>query len=565
MVLPTTIAALAVALLGSCVSGQAPPPTAIDPTFFPNLKASEKLTWVDCYGTFKCAKFRVNADVSGKNRRDKVELAIAKLPAVSGNKTGTLVYSTGGYSGSNTNGIIQDVANFAPLYPNYDVIGIDRRGTGYSTPPLKCFRNNEERNAWVASEPPLLGSTKNALSQHRERAKKFAKQCADFTGDAAKWLGTYPSAVDIHTVMKAIGEKKIHFHGISSGTHTAQSFAALYPEAVGKFVLDAVVRSDLEYTISDNQPDTIVDLELAIEAFFITCNAADAVCPFKGSSTTVQQLKTRFAAIDKKLKTTFVTSPGFKPFDWNAFHRFLSVVILDSGVFFPALADLLVDLEAGVAGNGTQFASAAVFSPPPPLPPLDSSPPFEQIQAGICNDALDISRSPQDFDKYLAAMLKTSPNVGGLFAITNLYCTEWKIKPVNRFPLSKFNKSCLSKITGKILYISNTADSLCPLDSAYHMRTKYFGTKSTIIIDHTAGHTSVFQGALSGLTGFPSLGVFDIIFRFFNLNQLPPNGSIYLPDLPAFIDRGAGYAGLLPNGFGGVNGVPAYPIPGKTA
>ena len=97
------------------------------------------------------------------------------------------------------------------------------------------------------------------------------------------------------------------------------------------------------------------------------------------------------------------------------------------------------------------------------------------------------------------------------------------------------------------------------------MRNKYFGDKSTIIIDHTAGHTSVFQGTLSGLTGFPSLGVFDIFYRFINLDQLPRSGSIYLPDLPAFSDRGAGLAGLLPNGFGGVNGVPAYPIPGKTA
>ena len=116
MVFPANIAAIAVALLGACVSAQTTP-TVIDPTFFPNLKASNKLTWVDCYGTFKCAKLKVsevigspgafvahndqvNADVSGKNTKDKVELAIAKLPAVSGNKTGTLVYSTGGYSGS---------------------------------------------------------------------------------------------------------------------------------------------------------------------------------------------------------------------------------------------------------------------------------------------------------------------------------------------------------------------------------------------------------------------------------------------------------------------------------
>lgn len=90
------------------------------------------------------------------------------------------------------------------------------------------------------------------------------------------------------------------------------------------------------------------------------------------------------------------------------------------------------------------------------------------------------------------------------------------------------------------------------------MRNKFFGDTATIIIDHAAGHTSAgSQGALSGLTGFPGLGVFVIIFRFFQLSQTPELGNFYLPDLPLLVDRGAGYAGLLPNGFGGVNNVPA--------
>lgn len=98
------------------------------------------------------------------------------------------------------------------------------------------------------------------------------------------------------------------------------------------------------------------------------------------------------------------------------------------------------------------------------------------------------------------------------------------------------------------------------------MRDKFFGDKATIIIDHAAGHTSGgSQGALSGLANFPSLGVFDIMFRFFNLDQTPAFDSVYLPDLPSFIGRGAGYVGLLPDGFGGVKNVPTYPVPGKTA
>lgn len=480
---------------------------------------------------------------------------------------------------NSTNGVIQNIPDFAPLIPNFDIIGIDRRGTGYTTPTLKCFNDNDERNAWIQSEPAVLGSSKAATRAHRERAKKFAKQCGKLSGDALKWMGTYPSAVDIHTVMKAIGEKKINFHGFSSGTHTAHTFAALYPEAVGKFVLDgkllpvlptrrliplAVVRSDIAYTIIDNQPDSIVDAELDIEGFFITCAAAgNDACPFLGSSTTAAQLKSRFSAIDKKLKEKSVVNPGFKPFDYSAFHRFLTVVVQDSGTWYPRLADLLVDLEAGKQGPGLQYVSGVVFANPPSLPPLDATPPFEQIQAAICIDAATVSKNSKDFDRYLASMIKTSPSVGGVLAQTNLYCTEWNVKPANRFPVHQVQSYRPSQFAGKVLYVSNTADPFCPLDSAYYMKSRYFKDKATIAIDHAAGHTSIVQGTLSGLTGFPSLGIFDIIYRFMNLEQTPASGSVYLPDLPPFIDRGAGYKGLLPSGFGGVK-APAYPVPGKT-
>lgn len=208
----------------------------------------------------------------------------------------------------------------------------------------------------------------------------------------------------------------------------------------------------MAYTIVDNQPDSVVDAELAIEAFFITCNAVGATaCPFKGTSTTAAQLKSRYTAIEKKVKEKPITNPGFGPFDYSAFHRFLSFVVQDSGVFFPRFGDLLVELEAGKPGAAMQWASGALFAPPPPLPPLDQTPPFDHLQAAMCIDADNVNSLK--FDKYLENMIKTSPAIGGLFAQSTLYCTEWKIKPVNRFPMEKLNKFCGSKISGKILYI----------------------------------------------------------------------------------------------------------------
>ncbi|KAF2834570.1 hypothetical protein M501DRAFT_1061629 [Patellaria atrata CBS 101060] len=558
------LSALCGAILATCVSAQAPP-TAIDPNFFPSLTPRDTLTWVDCYDGFQCARLRVPADVTHPKRREKVEIAVVKLPAVGGNRTGSVVFSLGGFSASNTNAVIQIGRDFATLYPNLDVIGIDRRGTGYSTPSIRCFPNQEARVNWQRTAPPVLGSSRSALPAQRARAKRFAQNCARYSGNALKWSGTYPSAVDMYTVMRAMGDKKISFYGFSSGTHTAQTFAALYPEAVDKFVLDGVVRSDLQYTVSDDQPSTVVDSELALDGFFTTCVAAGPeACPFLGNSTTPAQLRRRYEAIDRKFKRASIPNAPYPPFDYSALHNFVGTALGDSFTFFPQLAGLLAELEAGQAGPATGAASAIIYAEPAPLPPLGIDPPFDLIIAGVCMDPSNVGlKNNRDFQRYLDRMLATSPAVGGIVAQNTLFCSEWKVKPINVFPRKLLSNFCGTKIAGHILYISNTADYITPLDSAIYMKTRFFKNKATNIIDHAVGHTAISTGALSGNQGYPSLGVFDIIFRFFNLNQIPTQGSVYLPDFPPFLAQGADYAGLLPSGFGGVV-APAYPIPGKT-
>ena len=99
------------------------------------------------------------------------------------------------------------------------------------------------------------------------------------------------------------------------------------------------------------------------------------------------------------------------------------------------------------------------------------------------------------------------------------------------------------------------------------MRNELFDNKAAVIMDHAAGHTSAgSQGGHLGLTGFPSLGVFDMIFGlFFSLDQTPTFGSVHLPDFLPFIDRGAGGARLTLNGYGDIRNVQAYSIAGKRA
>ncbi|KAF2464140.1 uncharacterized protein BDR25DRAFT_361880 [Lindgomyces ingoldianus] len=413
-----------------------------------------------------------------------------------------------------------------------------------------CSEFSADEGALSYSDRP-----NNTLFQPLDSSRRYSNR-DDMTGSRFKlptkirndvYKPVLVDSLPLHTVRKGYEirrQRKYHGltdslpHALPANHERANKFVkqrgGLSGNA-GKFVSDVAVRSDVAYTITDSQSSSIVDLQLTIEAFFITRNATGPGCSLRGSSTALAQLKTHFSAMNKKLKT----SPAFilvsKPIDYSVFHRFLSTALLEL---------------AGISCPGPQFAASVVFPPPPPLILLDMIPPFEIVTTGIFIDAEMASKSPKTFDAYLASMIKASPNVGAMLAQTTLSCAERDLKPANRFTLQKLNKSCLQKAAGKTLYIAKVLRKRYrrpspPPDAAYYMRNN-FGSKTAIIIDYATGHTPASsEGALSGGSGFPSPGVFELIFRFINLNQMPALNSIYLPDLPPFVDGGARRVGLV--------------------
>ncbi|KAF9736068.1 hypothetical protein PMIN01_05983, partial [Paraphaeosphaeria minitans] len=145
--------------------------------------------------------------------------------------------------------------------------------------------------------------------------------------------------------------KKVHWHGLSSGTRTAHTFAALYPETVGKLMLE------MSHSPTTSLPPS-----------------STWISPQKHSSPP--------AMLNKLKSTSFQSpSPGLS-IDWSAFHRFRSAVILDCGVVSPHFRSSFAEIEAGVPGSGTHTATGIISSPP-----LDDSRPSEHVITGTCIDA----------------------------------------------------------------------------------------------------------------------------------------------------------------------------------
>ncbi|KAH8898880.1 hypothetical protein GQ53DRAFT_878117 [Thozetella sp. PMI_491] len=518
----------AASLLGVLALGVVGQHHAINASVFPSIQPSTELKWYNCYepSPFKCARLLVPAKVlkNPKCRRtnsqeDTVALAIIKLPYVPAPggppRKGAVHVALGGWSSSSVNFLAQFGEDYAPLFVGYDLVAIDYRGWGWTTPSFRCFQDEAARQKFAASVPDLLGYSHKALEDRRTYNEELAEKCKKNGRNIGKYMGTYANAADHYAFMKASGDSKMSFWGVSSGTHLGQTIAALYPEAVDKFLFDSVVPSTLAYTVTAAQPSHIQGSERAIEAFFYTC-LQSTDCAFKGSSKNTSDLRARFNSIDAAIKKKALDVPGFpKKFDWSTLHSFLSIAEHAPG-YFPVLGGVLAEAEKRTPAGWIPYILANVTGVPPPtmdqiLAGADA--PFEGVLSGVAIDEVDHVKNNNDFRNYLESMLAAAPTVGSIFAEWRLIGQKWGIQQANWYS-GPFGNVNLAPTGGKVVVLNNVADPASSISSAESVVARF--SPSVLVKNNAAGHTTF--GALSDC-------LFGVFYQFFVLDLMPAPGT----------------------------------------
>ncbi|KAK1569781.1 uncharacterized protein LY79DRAFT_653779 [Colletotrichum navitas] len=489
------------------------PHHVVDPALFPGITPSNDLVWHDCYTVFKCARLTVHAKVADPRRPKKVEgncgqptvdLAIVKLPYF----PGALHVSLGGWSSSYTNFLVRFGEDYAPLFAGYDLLAIDYRGWGWSTPAFRCFASEDERKQFALSEPQLLGADDAAYAAREKRADEFAKKCKKNGEDVGRFMGTYSNAVDHYTVMRAENRTKMGFWGISSGAHLGRTIAQLYPEVVEKFLFDSPAPSSLAYTVTTAQPSQIKNAERGLEAFFYTYLKAPAGnCSFAGPSTTTVELRGRYNALETKLKTGALTVNGTsKRFDWSALHSFLTISLHGPGCI-PVLGGVLSEIG--------YVTTSVLNQPPAPLPLLTEDAPFEGILAGVCTDERQhVKGNRDDFKSYFKSMTEAAPSVAAIFSEWRLVCSKWKTDPVNVLDGQGSAFRGPVKTQGKFVVVNGVGDPASSVEGAKGVAAQF--SPSVLVKTLAAGHTS-----------FTAINdcLFGVFCTFFVLGQMPAGGA----------------------------------------
>ncbi|MFE4668853.1 alpha/beta hydrolase [Streptomyces sp. NPDC056716] len=225
----------------SSASDAAPPSGST----LPSSLTSQKPGWGECDGTddspapgdgWECATLKVPLDWS-KPSGETIGLSLIRSEATGGDRIGSLLFNFGGPGGSGVSTMPSYESVVSRLHERYDLVSWDPRGVGGSE-GVRCRDNAEIQAAEQVDASPDTAAEEEAFLKD---AADFGDGCEEAAGPLLSHVSTTDTARDMDLMRLVLGDTKLHYLGFSYGTELGGVYAHLFPENVGRLVLDAVV------------------------------------------------------------------------------------------------------------------------------------------------------------------------------------------------------------------------------------------------------------------------------------------------------------------------------------
>ncbi|MFF7972071.1 alpha/beta fold hydrolase [Streptomyces sp. NPDC007905] len=217
-------------------------PSAVD---LPSSLTSQRLDWHRCKATadsaapgdeWRCTTLKVPLDWS-KPDGTTIGLALIRARTTGRNRIGSLLFNFGGPGGSGVSMMPYYAATASKLRERYDLVSWDPRGVGASE-GVRCRSDRDlDRSEQVDATPDTPAEEKTYLQD----AADFGKGCQKAAGKLLAHVSTTDTARDMDLMRQVLGDRTMHYFGISYGTQLGGVYAHLFPQRVGRLILDAVV------------------------------------------------------------------------------------------------------------------------------------------------------------------------------------------------------------------------------------------------------------------------------------------------------------------------------------
>lgn len=239
----------------------------------------QQLDWTPCEADFDCTTVTAPLDWADPSAGE-IELSVIRSRATGGEAIGSLLTNPGGPGASGV-GLIRDSLASAvgePLREQFDVIGFDPRGVGEST-AVSCF-DAADMDAYLYDIPENERGSDAWTDELLERHSGFAEACDANSDGILPYITTENAARDLDLLRAVLGDRELNYLGYSYGTFLGATYAKLFPEKVGRLVLDGAVDpsvSGLDVNVTQG-----IGFESALRAYMAFC-LEGSECPFRGS------------------------------------------------------------------------------------------------------------------------------------------------------------------------------------------------------------------------------------------------------------------------------------------
>jgi pimeloyl-ACP methyl ester carboxylesterase len=333
----------------------------------PFASADDRAAFADA--RYDCARLEVPLDYAAPTGRT-AQLGVLRLKAT-GQRIGSLVINPGGPGVSGMSAVPSLFGTgpgaTGPLTKRFDVVGLDPRGVGASTPTIDCLtdaeREVERTDLDVDSSPAGVAATE-------QESRQYAQRCTERVGaDVLANVGTRDAARDLDVLRAALGDTKLTYLGYSYGTRLGSTYAEDFPQNVRALVLDGAL--DPNQSTVDRSVAQAAGFQSAFDAFAADC-VSHRGCPLgtdRGKAVAAFQALTR-PLVDKPLAVgkrtltyadavTGVTQALYVSSAWPALAQGLVGLAKGDGTVLLVLADLYDDRHAdGSYGNALEAFEA---------------------------------------------------------------------------------------------------------------------------------------------------------------------------------------------------------------
>lgn len=257
--------------LTGCASldGATPAPT-------PTTAIEEQtLDWSECNETFECAKIFAPLDWLAETG----EFVQIQLMRKSGTDGLPVMLVNPGGPGSTTTKWLRDgyeTVGSSYLRENFQVVAFDPRGVGEST-AVTCT-DEALKDDLLYGQSDLEYGSEEDIQYSKDLMQAFAESCQE-TGPSPAYFNTQQTARDMDLIRQLFKQDLLNYLGFSYGTELGATYAALFPDRVGKFILDGA--SDPFADSGTQLLAQVKGFDKALRAYLAAC-LTQPTCPFSG-------------------------------------------------------------------------------------------------------------------------------------------------------------------------------------------------------------------------------------------------------------------------------------------